>query len=188
MSGFYLKGDSLPVMLRETPAQAIERSEEPREKPGGEISLSPVENFSAASTSAVSGANPAKAASPPVLAVPDVPAVPYEEKPAPAPTAGQPQKSFKAAGSVRSSVKRSSVKARPQSRPAWRVQVGAFSTKAAADDVARRISKDGHSVAVVSGNRVHRVLVSAASGSEASALAARMDRSGFPGAFVISPR
>jgi cell division septation protein DedD len=71
---------------------------------------------------------------------------------------------------------------------AWMVQVGAFSMKSAADGVARQLSQDGHSVKVVSGKTIHRVLIMAKDKNDASALATRMDRSGFIGAFVISPK
>jgi hypothetical protein len=74
-----------------------------------------------------------------------------------------------------------------QNSSGWSVQVAAFSTKTAADDVARQLSKDGRSARVVSGKTVHRVLIRANDKNDASALAARMDRSGFPGAFVIAP-
>jgi cell division septation protein DedD len=67
------------------------------------------------------------------------------------------------------------------------VQIGAFSAKSAADDVVKRLSKEGHSAVVVSEKTVHRVLVRAKDRSDASALAAKMDRSGFPGAFVLAP-
>jgi cell division protein FtsN len=74
-----------------------------------------------------------------------------------------------------------------QDSSGWSVQVAAFSTKTAADDVARQLSKDGRSARVVSGKTVHRVLIRANDKNDASALAARMDRSGFPGAFVVAP-
>jgi cell division septation protein DedD len=74
-----------------------------------------------------------------------------------------------------------------QNSSGWSVQVAAFSIKAAADDVAQQLSKDGRSVRVVSGGTMHKVLIRANDKNDASALAARMDRSGFPGAFVVAP-
>jgi cell division protein FtsN len=74
-----------------------------------------------------------------------------------------------------------------QNSSGWKVQVGAFSMRSAADDVARQLAKDGRSAEVISGKTMHKVLIGAGGKDEASALAARMDRSGFPGAFVLSP-
>ena len=71
----------------------------------------------------------------------------------------------------------------------WMVQIGAFSTKAAADAVMQQVSKAGHSATVISGKTLHRVLVQAgATRNEALTMATRMSQSGFPGAFIVPPR
>jgi cell division protein FtsN len=68
------------------------------------------------------------------------------------------------------------------------VQVGSFTTKSAADGLAQRLSKEGNSAEVVSEKTRHRVVLRAGNRNDASALAARTGRSGFPDAFVVSPK
>ena len=71
----------------------------------------------------------------------------------------------------------------------WMVQVGAFSTQAAAQNVAQQATKAGHTATIVSGRTLHRVLVqSGSTREEALALATRLSRSGFEGAFIVPPR
>jgi cell division protein FtsN len=74
-------------------------------------------------------------------------------------------------------------------KPSWMVQVGAFSTQAAANAVSQRITKAGHSATVVAGKNLHRVLVQAGPTREdALTLATQMSQSGFQGAFIVPPR
>jgi cell division protein FtsN len=69
------------------------------------------------------------------------------------------------------------------------VQVGAFSTRVAADAFSEKVAKAGYSISVVSGQTLHRVLVQAGpTKEEAVTLATRMNRSGFQGAFIVPPR
>lgn len=70
----------------------------------------------------------------------------------------------------------------------WAVQVGAFSTLAAAESVVQRAARANHTATVLSGRRWHRVLVHAGpTRQDAVALAARLGQTGFPGAFIIEP-
>ena len=70
----------------------------------------------------------------------------------------------------------------------WMVQLGAFSTLAAAQSFAEQVTKAGYVPMVISGNPLHRVLVQAgASKDDALKLATRMNESGFRG-FVVPPR
>jgi cell division protein FtsN len=74
-------------------------------------------------------------------------------------------------------------------KPVWRVQVGAFSTRVAADAFLRQVTQAGYEGAVVSGKTLHRVLVQGESSREETlALATRMSRNGFPGAFIVPPK
>jgi cell division septation protein DedD len=186
MSDFGSNGASLPVMMpsRERPAEARERVEPEVKK---------VPPIKAPSAGAFSASARAGGTARVALAVPDVLAVPYEGKKAsvPAKRRTPPVSPPKAANktAVKAPSRPQTVSASSNQKPSgWMVQVGAFSTKSAADDVARRLMKEKRSVTVVSGKTRHRVLLRAGSGGEASALAAQMDRSGFPGSFVISPK
>jgi cell division protein FtsN len=70
----------------------------------------------------------------------------------------------------------------------WRVQVGAFSTPAAAAAVAQELSRAGYEPIVLHG-KLNRVMVQAGSTrAEALAQAAKMGKSGFRGAFIVPPR
>ncbi|MDR1977364.1 MAG: SPOR domain-containing protein [Synergistaceae bacterium] len=74
-------------------------------------------------------------------------------------------------------------------KPSWMVQVGAFSTRAAADAVSQQVTKAGYSATVVAGKSLHRVLIQAGPTREdALALATRMSQTGFQGAFIVPPR
>ena len=81
----------------------------------------------------------------------------------------------------------------PAPRPAvqsnrsnWMVQVGAYSTRAAAETVSKEVVQAGYTATVVSG-RLHKVLIQAGSTrQEALNLAARL-RPEFPGAFIVPP-
>ncbi len=75
------------------------------------------------------------------------------------------------------------------STPSWLVQVGAFSTQAAAEAVVQQLGKAGYSGRIISGRTLHRVLVQAgATRDEALATATKMSKSGFQGAFIVPPR
>lgn len=77
----------------------------------------------------------------------------------------------------------------PQKPPSWMVQVGAFSTRAAADVVQQQMVKAGYTTNIISGKTLHRVLVQAgATRDEALEQASRISRSGFQGAFIVPPR
>ena len=74
-------------------------------------------------------------------------------------------------------------------RANWMVQVGAYSTRAAADAVLERLTQDGHTVTVNSSRTLHRVMVQAGpTRQDALNLASRLGQAGFPGAFIVPPR
>jgi cell division protein FtsN len=74
-------------------------------------------------------------------------------------------------------------------KPSWMVQVGAFSTQAAASAVSQQVTKAGYKATVVAGKNLHRVLIQAGPTREdALALATRMSQPGFHGAFIVPPR
>ena len=74
-------------------------------------------------------------------------------------------------------------------QPNWMVQVGAFSTLAAAENVVKRVAQTGHTSAVISGKTLHRVLVQAGpTKQDAYNLATKLGQGEFPGAFVVPPR
>jgi cell division protein FtsN len=74
-------------------------------------------------------------------------------------------------------------------KPSWMVQVGAFSTQAAADAFSQQVTKAGYKATVVSSRTLHRVLVQGEDSREATlALATRMSQNGFRGAFIVTPR
>jgi cell division protein FtsN len=100
------------------------------------------------------------------------PAVPRQPRPA-QPNQTQPEKTV----------------AEQTAKPNWMVQIGAFSTRAAADNVVNQVTQAGHTANVLSGTTLHRVLIQAGpTKQDALNLATRMGQSGFPGAFVIPPR
>jgi cell division protein FtsN len=69
------------------------------------------------------------------------------------------------------------------------VQVGAFSTPAAANAVSQQVTKAGYSATVVAGKILHRVLIQAGPTREdALTLATQMSQNGFRGAFIVPPR
>jgi cell division protein FtsN len=71
----------------------------------------------------------------------------------------------------------------------WMVQVGAFSTQAAADAFSRQVTKAGYKATVVSSKTLYRVLVQGEnSRKETLALATQMSQNGFRGAFIVPPR
>ncbi len=77
----------------------------------------------------------------------------------------------------------------PQKPASWMVQVGAFSTRAAADVVQQQMVKAGYTTNIISGKTLHRVLVQAgATRDEALAQASKISKSGFQGAFIVPPR
>lgn len=72
--------------------------------------------------------------------------------------------------------------------PSWQVQVGAFSAKESAVEVSRKLTQSGYKVAILSGVRFHRVMVQAGpTRQDAVALASRLEKDGFPGAFSVPP-
>ena len=71
----------------------------------------------------------------------------------------------------------------------WSVQVGAFSTRGAAESVLQQLNKSGYSASIISGKTLSRVLVKAgATREDALTLATKLSRSGFQGAFIVPPR
>ena len=71
----------------------------------------------------------------------------------------------------------------------WMVQIGAYSTNAAAEAVLGRITQAGYRAIVVPGRTWNRVLVQAGpTRQDAMNLAARLGRTGYPGAFPVPPR
>jgi cell division protein FtsN len=171
------------------------------------ISVTPPENFSdkpaAQNNTAKTQAIPDSANTDIVLAVPYKPAA--QTKPITAPVTVVPVESkTKAAASSPTqapaqrpapkptpAVQRPAPKPTPavqpspaKSTPTWIVQVGAFSTAAAAGARSKELSSDGYLVSVVSGARLHRVLVrGGATRASASAIAAKIGQ----GAFVVPP-
>ena len=200
-SDFHSDRDALPVMAqqRERPAQAKERAAVPARSRTGEAapvltvpdivlavpyeekksSVSP--ERSAPPISSSSSAQPSKPAGGSVSSTHPKPRPALPPKPKSAQTPAPAKKPA-------SPVKNSAPSQKIRNSSGWMVQVGAFSMKSAADDTARQLLKEGHSAEVVSGKTIHRVLIHASGKDDASTLAARMDRSGFPGAFVISPK
>jgi cell division septation protein DedD len=76
----------------------------------------------------------------------------------------------------------------PPKKTVWMVQVGAFSTEAAANAVAQDLTKAGYQPRVLPG-KLNRVLVPAGSTrAEALAQAEKMGKTGFQGAFIVPPR
>jgi len=82
------------------------------------------------------------------------------------------------------------VQAQPEAAaPSWMVQIGAYSTRAAAESVLSRVTQEGHRAVVESGRMWHRVLVQAGpTRQDAESLAARLGQSGYPGAFIVPLR
>jgi cell division protein FtsN len=79
-------------------------------------------------------------------------------------------------------------KKEPEKKPGWMVQVGAFSTPAAAEAVVQQLGKAGYQATVLPG-KLNRVLVPAGSTrAEALTQAEKMSKSGFQGAFIVPPR
>jgi len=71
----------------------------------------------------------------------------------------------------------------------WTIQVGAFSTLAAAKTFSEQVSKAGYKPTVVPSSALHRVIVQAGTTrDEAQKLVEQINRSGFPEAFVVSPK
>jgi len=71
----------------------------------------------------------------------------------------------------------------------WTIQVGAFSTLAAAKTFSEQVSKAGYKSTVVPSSAWHRVIVEAGTTrDEAQKLVEQINRSGFPEAFVVSPK
>jgi cell division septation protein DedD len=120
--------------------------------------------------------------SPPPSPSPSPPPQPVvRPRPAPAPPAPNPNP-------VRPAPAPTPVNPEP-AKPTWMVQVGAFSTQAAADSFLRQVTQAGYQGTVVSSRTLHRVLVQGeASREETLALATRMSQNGFRGAFIVPPR
>lgn len=72
--------------------------------------------------------------------------------------------------------------------PVWRVQVGAYNTKAGANEIVSKLAKSGYKATVFSGPKFHKVWVQAGSSKQAAeAVAARLKKAGFPGSYVVPP-
>lgn len=75
-----------------------------------------------------------------------------------------------------------------QQAPVWRVQVGAWGTKSAAEDTVRKLAKAGYTATVFSGPKFHKVWVQAGNTKQtAEAMASRLKKSGYPGSYVVPP-
>ena len=105
----------------------------------------------------------------PVVETPAVPATPEEENLTP----------------------KSSVAVKPTSKaqgPVWRVQVGAYGSKAGANEVIAKLAKAGYKATVYSGTKYHKVWVQAGNTKQsAEAVASRLKKAGFPGSYVVPP-
>ena len=109
-----------------------------------------------------------------MLAEPETP-----DTPEPAPAKPAPQ----------TKPKQESVK--PASKPAgpsWRVQVGAYGSKRAAEDIVRKLAKSGYTATVFSGPKYHKVWVQAGSTKAAAEkTAAKLKTLGYSGSYVVPP-
>lgn len=76
-----------------------------------------------------------------------------------------------------------------QQAPMWTVQIGAFSTREAAEAVSQQAGKSGYKAKIISGKTMHRVLLEAGTTrDDALSLATKLSKSGFQGAFIVPPR
>lgn len=101
----------------------------------------------------------------------------------------RPSQTVKTTPTPSAAEKKSSTPPPAPAKPSWLVQVGAFSTQAAAEAVVQQLGKAGYSGTIVSGKTLHRVLVQAGvTRDEALTMATKMSKSGFQGAFIVPPR
>jgi cell division septation protein DedD len=111
-------------------------------------------------------------------------------KPAPAQPKQQapqtPQKPQKTKGQPKST-SQPAQKAAASQQP-WRVQVGAYGSKAAAGDIVKKLAKHGYSATVFSGPKYHKVWVQAGNTKAAAEkTASRLKSLGYPGSYVVPP-
>ena len=113
------------------------------------------------------------------LAQPDVPA----EKSQPSQPAASPKAEPAKPATPKKEPTKPTVKA-----PSWRVQVGAYGSKRAAEDIVRKLGKSGYGATVFSGPKYHKVWVQAGSTKAAAErTAARLKTLGYPGSYVVPP-
>lgn len=140
------------------------------------LSITPPENFSDRSTVVPRPENTDI-----VLAVPYKPKAQVKPITAPVTVTAQPRAQ---APAQRAAPKPAPQPSQTQSSPVWMVQIGAFSTVAAANTRSKELASAGYSTSVVSGAKWHRVLVrGGATRASASAVAAKIGQ----GAFVVPP-
>ena len=80
--------------------------------------------------------------------------------------------------------------ARKPAAPSWRVQVGAYGSKRAAEEIVGKLAKSGYTATVFSssGSKYHKVWVQAGSTrASAEAAAARLKGLGYKGSYVVPP-
>lgn len=141
------------------------------------------------------GASEKKAASP----KPEPKRVQVVALPAPKPSASPPPQAPKTRNVPAASPSKNTpapAKREPQGKVApketktasWQVQVGAFSAKASATEVSRKLSQSGYKVSILSGVRFHRVMVQAGpTRQDAVNVASRLEKEGFVGSFPVPP-
>lgn len=131
---------------------------------------------------------PAAQSAPPSVSVVQPEKKPAGQKPppspaAPAPSRPQPEKAVppkKQTPPVVQTTRKSA---------GWMVQVGAFSTKEAAEAVTQQLTQANYATTLLSGKTLYRVLVQAGSTrDEALAQATKLAKIGFQGAFIVPPR
>ena len=72
--------------------------------------------------------------------------------------------------------------------PVWRVQVGAYGSKQAANEIVSKLAKSGYTATVYSGTKYHKVWVQAGNTRQAAeAVASRLKKAGYPGSYVVPP-
>ena len=70
----------------------------------------------------------------------------------------------------------------------WRVQVGAYGSKKAADEIIAKLAKAGYTATSFAVSRHHKVWVQAGNTKqEAERTAAKLKKIGYPGSYVIAP-
>lgn len=75
-----------------------------------------------------------------------------------------------------------------QSQAQWRVQVGAYGSKKAADEIIAKLAKAGYTATHYAVSKYHKVWVQAGSTKQnAEAVAEKLKKIGYPGSYVIPP-
>ena len=119
-----------------------------------------------------------------------------QQKPAqkPTPAKAEPKPAQKAQPAKPAAVQKPAQKAQPAKQAAaqkqnpWRVQVGAYGSKAAASEIVSKLAKSGYTASVFSGPRFHKVWVQAGTTKQsADAMMARLRNAGFPESYVVPP-